>query len=122
MSFDQKIFFVYFGLFVVAAATTTYNLACPFIIKKFKDENECAQFYMQMANIGQVYALLIATFGDPTRSPNPLHREINKRYDEFNANPEQWHDFLSKRREEVFEFYVKWYNDEGHSRPASRVF
>jgi hypothetical protein len=118
---QSELFLVYFGLFLIGAGVVVYNLRCPFVIKYFENENACAQFYMQMASFGQVYAMLIGVFGLPDESPNPIHREIARRYDEFDRDPEAWQKFLSTRREEVFGFYVKWYGSQDSDSPASRA-
>jgi hypothetical protein len=118
---QSELFLVYFGLFLIGTGVVIYNLRCPFIIKYFQDENACAQFYMQMATFGQVYPMLIGAYGLLDRSPNPIHREINRRYAEFSNDPVAWQNFLSTRREEVFGFYVHWYSSHYDDRPASRA-
>jgi hypothetical protein len=111
LSPQRELFLVYFGVFLIGAGVVVYNLRCPFVIKHFENENACAQFY----------AMLIGVFGLPDESPNPIHREIARRYDEFNRDPEAWQKFLSTRREEVFGFYVKWYGSQDSDNPASRA-
>jgi hypothetical protein len=59
---QSELFLVYFGLFLIGTGVVVYNLRCPFLIKHFRDENECAQFYMQMV-LGQVWAMLGNVFG-----------------------------------------------------------
>jgi hypothetical protein len=118
---EDRLFLIYFGLFLIGAGILIYNLRCPFLTKYFENENACAQFYMQMASLGQVYAMLISVFGLPGKSPNPIHRAIETRYDEFDRDPAQWQQFLSTHREEIFGFYVHWYSSEGDLRPLSRA-
>ena len=116
-----QLLLIYFGLFLIGAGVIVYNLGCPFLIKRFEDENACAKFYMQMANFRQVYPMLIGLFGSPDESPNPIHREIERRNEEFSRDPEAWQKFLSTRREEVFGFYVKWYLSKDSDSPVSRA-
>ena len=118
---NRELFFVYFGLFLIGTGVIIYNLRCPFLIKNFEDGNACAQFYMQMASFGRVYPMLIALFGSPNRSPNPIHKEVQRRYEEFSNDPEAWQKYLTGRREEVFGFYVRWYGKRDEDRPASRA-
>jgi len=118
---NKVLFLVYFGLFLIGAGVVIYNLRCPYIIKRFEDANACAQFYMQMASLGQVYAMLIALFGSPDQSPNPIHREIDRRYEEFDRDPEAWQKFLTARREEFFGFYVTSYGSQDGDNPVSRA-
>lgn len=118
---QTQLFLVYFGLFLIGAGVIVYNLRCPFLIKRFEDENGCAKFYMQMASFWQVYAMLIGLFGLPEESLNPIHREIAQRSEEFRRDPEAWQKFLKTRREEVFGFYVKWYLREDNESPVSRA-
>jgi hypothetical protein len=116
---NSKLFLVYFGLLLIGGGVVIYNLRCPYLIKYFEDENKCAEFYMKMASFGQVYAMLIALFG--LQTPNPIHREIENRYDEFSRNPEAWEKFVSSRPREFFGFYVGFYSSQDNDRPASRA-
>jgi hypothetical protein len=116
---QSKLFLVYLGLFFIGLAVVVYNMRCPFLIKQFENEESCARFYMQMANYTQVYSMLMALFGEPDESPNPVHREISNRYGEFSRDPEAWQKFVSSRREEIFQFYVQWYSSGDRERLGS---
>lgn len=118
---EGKLFLLYFGLFIIGISVLLYNLRCPFLIKRFESEDSCADLYMKMADLGQVYAMLVGQFGVPSDSPNPTHRELGVRFEEFDRNPAVWQQFLSIHREEIFGFYVSWYNKEAHDRPVSRA-
>jgi hypothetical protein len=121
LSPQSRLFLIYLGLASIGFGVVIYNVRCPFLIKRFQDENALAQFYMQMAGFGQVYAMLIAVLGSPDASPNPMHREVHARFGEFSRDPATWQQFLSTHREEIFGFYVDWYSQQGMELPTSRV-
>lgn len=119
MSPHTKLFVIYFGLFLIGLGVLVYNLRCPLLIKRFENEEASAKFYMQMANIGQVYAMLLNVFENPRI--NPTYREIEDRWEELSNDPEAWQKFLNSRREEIFQHFVRSYSMESSENPASRA-
>jgi hypothetical protein len=117
---DDRLFMVYFGLCAIGLGVAVFNVRCPFLMKRFQGKTECAQFYMQIADIGQIYCLLINVLGVSNEARNPLYDEFNKRYTELDGDQAAWQGFVERWRQSIFGFYVTWYNNTSVTRRTSR--